>query len=201
MGDAKDLYETVGGSVNDTLDKIKDLYGGTGTLTGSADIDLTPKGTEDSKTGNTTPPAPASSNETTNSTKDDPEDVNLIIKQNMVKAAEFFAKYRDELMDPQRVFKVNDSQMLEMMNRQFSVMAGVSHNTPDYVWKKDVQPVVINNHYDSMINVEGSVDKSFSKEFKKDSEEIYNGVVNKLVKGLKNNGVNFVRRPTLPTIS
>lgn len=198
MGDAKDLYETVGGSVNDTLDKIKDLYGGTGTLTGSADIDLTPKGTEDSKTGNTTPPAPAGSNETTNSTKDDPEDVNLIIKQNMVKAAEFFAKYRDELMDPQRVFKVNDSQMLEMMNRQFSAMADTGQNIPNYV-HTDVKPA-INIHYDNMINVEGSIDKSFSGQFKKDSDEIYNGVVNKLVKGLKNNGVNFVRRPTLPTV-
>lgn len=199
MGDAKDLYETVGGSVNDTLDKIKDLYGGAGTLTGSTDIDLTPKGTEDSKTGNTTPPAPVGSNEITNSTKDDPEDVNLIIKQNMVKAAEFFAKYRDELMDPQRVFKVNDSQMLEMMNRQFSAMAGTGQNVPNYV-HTDVKPV-INIHYDNMINVEGSIDKSFSGQFKKDSDEIYNGVVNKLVKGLKNNGVNFVRRPTLPTIS
>lgn len=199
MGDAKDLYETVGGSVNDTLDKIKDLYGGAGTLTGSTDIDLTPKGTEDSKTGNTTPSAPTGSNETTNSTKDDPEDVNLIIKQNMVKAAEFFAKYRDELMDPQRVFKVNDSQMLEMMNRQFSAMAGTGQNVPNYV-HTDVKPV-INIHYDNMINVEGSIDKSFSGQFKKDSDEIYNGVVNKLVKGLKNNGVNFVRRPTLPTIS
>ena len=198
MGDAKDLYETVGGSVNDTLDKIKDLYGGTGTLTGSTDIDLTPKGTEDSKTGNTTPPAPAGSNETTNSTKDDPEDVNLIIKQNMVKAAEFFAKYRDELMDPQRVFKVNDPQMLEMMNRQFSAMAGTGQNVPNYV-HTDVKPV-INIHYDNMINVEGSIDKSFSGQFKKDADEIYNGVVNKLVKDLKHNGVNFVRRPTLPTV-
>jgi hypothetical protein len=51
-----------------------------------------------------------------------------------------------------------------------------------------------------MINVEGSVDKSFSKEFKKDSEEIYKGVVNQLAKDLKHNGVNFVRRPTLPTV-
>ena len=204
MGDAKDLYQTVGGSVNDTLDKIKDLYGGTGTLTGSIDTDLTPKEAENSKSGNTAPSVnitpTVSSNETPITNKSDTEDVNLIIKQNMIKAAELFEKYGDELLNPQRTWRVNDSQMLEMANRQFSVMAGVSHNTPDYVWKKDVQPVVINNHYDSMINVEGSVDKSFSKEFEQNTDKLFDEFTNQLAKKLKHHGVNFVRRPTLPTV-
>lgn len=204
MGDAKDLYQTVGGSVNDTLDKIRDLYGGTGTLTGSIDIDLTPKEAENSKSGNTAPSVnitpTVSSNETPITNKSDTEDVNLIIKQNMIKAAELFEKYGDELLNPQRTWRVNDSQMLEMANRQFSVMAGVSHNTPDYVWKKDVQPVVINNHYDSMINVEGSVDKSFSKEFEQNTDKLFDEFTNQLAKKLKHHGVNFVRRPTLPTV-
>ena len=38
----------------------------------------------------------------------------------------------------------------------------VMNTIPEAV--KNVQPVVINNHYDSLINVEGSVDKSFSKD-------------------------------------
>ncbi len=185
MGDAKDLYQTVGGSVNSTLDKIKDLYSGTGTITGSTDIDLTPKGTETSRTGSTpsiniTPTA--SSNESTSRIKDDPEDVSLIIKQNMLKAAELFEKYGSELMNPERVFKVNDQNMFEMVNRQFSVMAGTGQNIPDYVRNKNEQSVVINNHYDSLINVEGSVDKSFSKEFTENSDKLYKQITDRMYK-------------------
>ena len=202
MGDAKDLYQTVGGSVNSTLDKIKDLYSGTGTITGSTDIDLTPKGNETSRTGSTpsiniTPTV--ISNESTSRIKDDPEDVSLIIKQNMLKAAELFEKYGSELMNPERVFKVNDQNMFEMVNRQFSVMAGTGQNIPDYVRNKNVQPVV-NIHYDNMINVEGSVDKSFSKEFTQNTDKLYKNFTNKLAKDLQLHGVNISRRPTLPSI-
>ena len=55
-------------------------------------------------------------------------------------------------------------------------------------------------HYDKMIIVEGCVYKSFSREFKKDSDEIYKKVVNKLAKDLQLHGVNVVRRPTLPMV-
>ena len=203
MGDAKDLYQTVGGSVNSTLDKIKDLYSGTGTITGSTDIDLTPKGTEYSRTGSTPSiniTQTVSSNESTSRIKDDPEDVSLIIKQNMLKAAELFEKYGSELMNPERVFKVNDQNMFEMVNRQFSVMASTGQNIPDYVRNKNEQSVVINNHYDNMINVEGSVDKSFSKEFTQNTDKLYKNFTNKLAKDLQLHGVNISRRPTLPSI-
>lgn len=186
MGDAKDLYQTVGGSVNSTLDKIKDLYSGTGTITGSTDIDLTPKETENSKPGNTAPSVNitlgSGSNETSNAIKSDTEDVNLIIKQKMIQAAELFEKYGDELLNPQRVFRVNDQNMLELVNRQFSVMAGTGQNIPDYVRNKNEQSVVINNHYDSLINVEGSVDKSFSKEFTENSDKLYKQITDRMYK-------------------
>ena len=185
MGDAKDLYQTVGGSVNSTLDKIKDLYSGTGTITGSTDIDLTPKETENSKPGNTAPSVNitlgSGSNETSNAIKSDTEDVNLIIKQKMIQAAELFEKYGDELLNPQRVFRVNDQNMLELVNRQFSVMAGTGQNIPDYVRNNNVQPV-INIHYDNMINVEGSVDKSFSKEFTENSDKLYKQITDRMYK-------------------
>lgn len=89
--------------------------------------------------------------------------------------------------------------MFELVNRQFSNM-NANYNIPDYIKNKNEQSVVINNHYDSLITVEGSVDKSFSKEFKKDSDEIYKKVVNKLAKDLQLHGVNVVRRPTLPMV-
>ena len=117
----------------------------------------------------------------------------------MLKAAELFEKYGSELMNPERVFKVNDQNMFEMVNRQFSVMAGTGQNIPDYVRNKNVQPVV-NIHYDNMINVEGSVDKSFSKEFTQNTDKLYKNFTNKLAKDLQLHGVNISRRPTLPSI-
>ena len=119
---------------------------------------------------------------TSNAIKSDTEDVNLIIKQKMIQAAELFEKYGDDLLNPQRVFRVNDQNMLELVNRQFSVMAGTGQNIPDYVRNKNEQSVVINNHYDSLINVEGSVDKSFSKEFTENSDKLYKQITDRMYK-------------------
>lgn len=203
MGDATELYHTVGNSVNDTLDKIKELYGGTGTITGNTTIDLTPKGTENTKPNNTIPSInttpSTNSNETPNTAKGDVDDVDLIIKQNMIKAAELFEKYGAELTSPERLFRVNDQQMFELVNRQFSIMAGTGQNVPDYIKNNNVQTVV-NIHYDNMINVEGSVDKSFSKEFTQNTDKLYKNFTNKLAKDLQLHGVNISRRPTLPSI-
>lgn len=203
MGDATELYHTVGNSVNDTLNKVKELYGGTGTITNGTNIDLTPKGTENIKPNNTIPSInttpSTNSNETPNTAKDDIDDVDLIIKQNMIKAAELFEKYGDELTNPERLFKVTDPQMFELVNRQFSIMAGAGQNVPDYIKNNNVQPVV-NIHYDNMINVEGSVDKSFSKEFTQNTDKLYKNFTNKLAKDLQLHGVNISRRPTLPSI-
>ena len=128
---------------------------------------MTPKGTENTKPNNTIPSinvVPSTdSSETPNAIKGDEEDVNLIIKQNMMKAAELFEKYGAELTNPERIFKVNDQQMFDLVNRQFSSM-NANYNIPDYIKNKNEQSVIINNHYDSLITVEGSVDKSFSKE-------------------------------------
>lgn len=203
MGDATELYHTVGNSVNDTLDKIKELYGGTGTITGNTTIDLTPKGTENTKPNNTIPSInttpSTNSNETPNTAKGDVDDVDLIIKQNMIKAAELFEKYGAELTSPERLFRVNDQQMFELVNRQFSIMAGTGQNVPDYIKNNNVQTVV-NIHYDNMINVEGSVDKIFSKEFTQNTDKLYKNFTNKLAKDLQLHGVNISRRPTLPSI-
>lgn len=202
MGDATELYHTVGDSVNNTLDKIKELYGGTGTITGNTNIDLTPERTENTKPNNTIPSinttSSTNSNETLNTAKGDVDDVDLIIKQNMIKAAELFEKYGAELTSPERLFKVNDQQMFELVNRQFSNM-NANYNIPDYIKNNNVQPVV-NIHYDNMINVEGSVDKSFSKEFTQNTDKMYKNFTNKLAKDLQLHGVNISRRPTLPSI-
>ena len=185
MGDATELYHTVGNSVNDTLDKIKELYGGTGTITGNTTIDLTPKGTENTKPNNTIPSInttpSTNSNETPNTVTGDVDDVDLIIKQNMIKAAELFEKYGAELTSPERLFKVNDQQMFELVNRQFSSM-NANYNIPDYIKNKNEQSVVINNHYDSLITVEGSVDKSFSKELTQNTDKLYKQITDRMYK-------------------
>ena len=87
--------------------------------------------------------------------------------------------------------------MFELVNRQFLSM-NANYNIPDYIKNKNEQSVVINNHYDSLITVEGSVDKSFSKEFKKDSDEIYHGIVRRLTRDLKRH-INVPIRPSLPS--
>ena len=88
--------------------------------------------------------------------------------------------------------------MFELVNRQFSNM-NANYNIPDYIKNNNVQPVV-NIHYDNMINVEGSVDKSFSKEFTQNTDKMYKNFTNKLAKDLQLHGVNISRRPTLPSI-
>ena len=183
--EATDIYKTSIDSVNGTLDKIKELYGGTGTVAGGVTIDLTPKDTENNKANNTVPSInitpSTNSNETPNTVTGDVDDVDLIIKQNMIKAAELFEKYGDELTSPERLFKVNDQQMFELVNRQFSSM-NANYNIPDYIKAKNEQSVVINNHYDSLITVEGSVDKSFSKELTQNTDTLYKKITDRMYK-------------------
>ena len=94
---------------------------------------------------------------------------------------------------------MSDVGLTNVVNDNIPQMKYAVMNTiPEAV--KNVQPVVINNHYDSLINVEGSVDKSFSKEFTQNSDKLYKDFTNKLAKDLQHNGVNFVRRQTLPTV-
>lgn len=99
----------------------------------------------------------------------------------MIKAAELFEKYGAELTSPERLFKVNDQQMFELVNRQFSSM-NANYNIPDYIKNKNEQSVVINNHYDSLITVEGSVDKSFSKELTQNTDKLYKQITDRMYK-------------------
>lgn len=79
------------------------------------------------------------------------------------------------------------SQMLQ--NRFIPQVAEVATRIPDYVLeKKNTEPVVINNHYDSLINVEGSVDKNFMSEWRKDTDKMYNVMISKLTREIKDLG-------------
>jgi hypothetical protein len=60
-------------------------------------------------------------------------------------------------------------------------MASTGQNIPDYVRNKNEQSVV-NIHYDNMINVEGSVDKSFSREFTENSDKLYKQITDRMYK-------------------
>lgn len=74
-------------------------------------------------------------------------------------------------------------------NRFIPQVAEVSTRIPDYVLeKKNTEPVVINNHYDSLINVEGSVDKNFMSEWRKDTDKMYNVMISKLTREIKDLG-------------
>ncbi|MFG6343087.1 MAG: hypothetical protein K1W35_04690, partial [Lachnospiraceae bacterium] len=172
-----------------------------GTVTGSTDTDLTPKETENSKSGNTAPSVNitlgSGSNETSSTNKSDTEDVNLIIKQNMIKAAELFEKYGLNIPVSEITGQPANPQPLNHTGVQVPQMVNVIQPVPEGVKNKDVQQN-ITIHYDSMINVEGSVDKSFSKEFKKDSDEIYKKITDKLYNEVKMvTGRRPVRRSVL----
>ena len=66
-------------------------------------------------------------------------------------------------------------------NRFIPQVAEVATRIPDYVLeKKNTEPVVINNHYDSLINVEGSVDKNFMSEWRKDMDKTYRYMTSRL---------------------
>ena len=190
INDAADIYKTSTDSVNDTLNKITAFYGGTGTGIDGAGLDLTPKGTVNGVgTVNASVPSTNSNNGFLNTVTDETDETQKIIRENLAKAAALFEKYGTELLNPERIYKVNDPQMLEFLNRQFSVTLNPNQNVPEYTKNNDVQPVVINNHYDSLINVEGSVDKSFSKEFKQNSKEVYKDIINQFASDLRWQGV------------
>ncbi len=55
------------------------------------------------------------------------------------------------------------------------------------------QPVVIENHFDSLINVEGSVDKNFAKEWRKDVDKLYDDFISKMRYGINLTGGRPIR--------
>lgn len=205
INDAADIYKTSTDSVNDTLNKITAFYSGTGTGIEGTELDLTPKGTDTGTRNNSISPIAVnipstnSNNGFLNTATGDIDETQKIIRENMAKAAALFEKYGTELLNPERIYKVNDPQMLELVNTHLSSITNAVQYIPDCVKKNDVQQN-ITIHYDNMINVEGSVDKSFSKEFTQNSDRLYKDFRSKLVGDLKLNGVNISRRPTLPTV-
>ena len=97
------------------------------------------------------------------------------------------------------MMKVFDPKMFNLAQTYMLRMADVVQKMPDCIMNRTEQQN-ISIHYDNMINVEGSVDKSFSMEFQKNTDKLFDEFTNQLTKKLKHNGINFVRRPTLLTV-
>lgn len=127
-------------------------------------------------------------------------DVSRQINDNTSKTLEILEKYGIVPLTEEQMIKVFDPKMFNFAQTYMPQMADVVQKIPDCIMNRNERSVVINNHYDSLINVEGSVDKSFSKEFKQNSEELFDEFANQLTKKLKHHGVNFVRKPTLPMV-
>ncbi|MDE7476332.1 MAG: hypothetical protein K2M91_00015 [Lachnospiraceae bacterium] len=205
ISDATDIYKTSTDSVNDTLDKITAFYGGMGINIDGTELDLTPKGTDtNTRSNNISPiavniPSTNNNNGVLNTITDNTDETQQKIIENMAKAAEVFEKFGLGLANGEQTVKVFDSQLYNLVGSHLPSISNAVQSIPEYVKNKDVQPVV-NIHYDNMINVEGSVDKSFSKEFQQNSDKLYKDFTNKLSKDLQRNGVNIVRRSTLPTV-
>ncbi|MCH5257270.1 MAG: hypothetical protein J1D87_08235 [Lachnospiraceae bacterium] len=153
---AKELYEESKDSVNETLKKLEEFYRGMG-----SDIDgtdYTPNTSVDNNStsndiySSTTPSASAQDKQTLNE---------------FVKAAH--EAFKDGILvraSDEQLFKVTDENMLNFMqNYQNYIlpMTDVVKAIPDFIRERDSQPLVINNHYDSLINVEGNVDKDVAR--------------------------------------
>lgn len=193
ISSAKDLYKTSTDSVNDTMDKIIAFYARMGTSIDG--LDLTPDDTAVAGgkvlTVNT---SVTGDNEIWKDIKDRADE----ISSNTSKTAEILEKYGLEPVSPDKLWENFNPDLFNITARQYETMVNTKQNIPEYVTNRNEQSVVINNHYDSLINVEGSVDKSFSKEFKKDSEEIYKNVTDRLYNEAKMvTGRRSVRRSVL----
>ena len=205
IDNATEIYKTSTDSVNDTLQKLKEFYSGAGTTTDGSDLDLMPKTT--AVVSEDTIPAAVAAYNLSDSNSNTEEDVNQVIKENMAKAAELFEKFGYSSMTEEQKHKEFFPNLHKYTAQNFQAAPITIPNQfvvpkpsiPESVKNKEVQPVV-NIHYDNLINVEGSVDKSFSKEFTQNSDKMYKDFTNKLVKDLKHYGVNITRRPTLPTV-
>lgn len=126
-------------------------------------------------------------------------DVSRQISDNTSKTVELLEKYGIVPLTEEQMIKVFDPKLFNLTQSHLPLMANVVQKIPDYIMNRNEQQN-ITIHYDNMINVEGSVDKSFSREFTQNSDKLYKELTNKLAKDLKHNGVNFVRRTTLPTV-
>lgn len=217
VNSAKDIYKTSTDSVNDTMSKLISFYSGMGMSVDGTEL-IQNKSTQTPTEGSGTATPVQGSTRKTDST---------IVVNNAETLNEFSKFLRDKLngtldVSDKRAFditailrdatergvpltlkdlgvvSVSDVGLTNVVNDNIPQMKYAVMNTiPEAV--KNVQPV-INIHYDNMINVEGSVDKSFSKEFTQNSDKLYKDFTNKLAKDLQHNGVNFVRRQTLPTV-
>ncbi len=231
INDATDIYRTSTDSVNDTLDKLIAFYSGMGTSIDGLDLTPNGTGVTDGKVlaVNTSVAGDSKVADAINMTTDavgrtaditenlseylqeklngvidvsDSQNTEILgqINDNTSKTAELLEKYGIVPVSPDKLWENFKFNPIDVTARQYETMVNTKPYVPQSIINREMQPN-ITIHYDNMINVEGSVDKSFSREFQENSKDIYKGVVNQLAKDLKHNGVNFVRRPTLPTIS
>lgn len=231
INDAADIYRTSTDSVNDALDKLIAFYSGMGTSIDGLDLTPNGTGVADGNVITVNTPVTGDNKvvDAVNMTTDainraadatenlsefmheklnggidvvDSQNTEILgqINDNTSKTAELLEKYGIVPVSPDKLWENFKFNPIDVTARQYETMVNTKPYVPEYVTNRNEQQV-INIHYDNMINVEGSVDKSFSREFQENSKDIYKGVVNQLAKDLKHNGVNFVRRPTLPTIS
>lgn len=204
ISSAKDLYRTSTDSVNDTLDKIVAFYAGMGTSIDG--LDLNPDGMDvagskvltinTSATGDNKVPDAVNKTteavdnlseflqETFNGAIDvsDSQDTEISgqISDNTSKTAEILEKYGLVPVSPDTLWKNFNPDLFNITSRQCETMVSTKPYIPESVANRNEQSVVINNHYDSLINVEGSVDKSFRKEFQENSDKMYKNFTDRL---------------------
>lgn len=167
--EAKELYKTSTDSVNETMDKIVNFYSGMGMSIDG--IDLTPKGGNISGADESAGLSASVGNSTSTQAL-----IDSLVDEN--------GKIQTDkgLVTPLPVIDV-DEEMFKMMSYR---IAPELKNLADSVQRlenyqvNNNQPVEINVHYDSLINVEGNVDEKAAKLLPQQLEQSFEYTTKKL---------------------
>lgn len=120
------------------------------------------------------------------------------INDNTSKTLEILEKYGLEPVSPDKLWANFNPDLFNIAARQYETMINTKPYVPEYVTNRNEQQVVINNHYDSLITVEGSVDKNVVNDFKKISDDLYKNFTDRLYNEAKMvTGRRSVRRSVL----
>ena len=177
----KDMCQTSIDSVNETMDKIAAFYKSMGMSIDGIDLTLNGRGslgtdviTVDAGTnGATTAETKNDIVEAVNETTEAVLDIDKLIADG------------EWTLVPDNVIYGMDGKTYEMPD--WNTMPKLNYDVEkmfptEFLKQQQVvnQPVVIENHFDSLINVEGSVDKNFAKEWRKDVDKLYNDFISKM---------------------
>lgn len=187
----KDMCKESIDSVNETMDKITAFYKGMGMSVDGIDLTLNGKGSLGSDMLEPAIGRADAKNdivEAVNETTEAVLDIDKLIADGEWTLAPDNLIYG---MDG-KTYEMPDWNTMPKLNYDVEKMFPSDFLKQQQVVNQVNQPVV-NIHYDNMINVEGSVDKNFAKEWRKDADKLYNDFISRMKYGFELTGGRPIR--------